>query len=106
MATYCDFGIFLNHALHDQPVIGLRQDSIQRKLLAEDKFTFKKACVIARAIELAERNTCELKAVESREVRAVSDRHESVRRKADQLPSSGHKKSCYRCGGQRKAVVC
>ena len=45
--------------------------------------------MIAQAIELAERNTCELKAAESRETQAVSDRHESVKRKADQPPNSG-----------------
>ena len=74
--------------------------------MAEDNFTFKKACVIAQAIELAERNTYELKAAESREVQAVSDRHETVKKKADQPPSSGPKKSCYHCGGQYKAEVC
>ena len=55
LATHCDFGTFLNDALLDQLVIGLHQDSIQRKLLAEDKLTFKKVCKIAQAIELAER---------------------------------------------------
>ena len=64
LATYCDFGSFLNDALHDQLVAGLSQDSMQRKLLAEDKLTFKKACEIAQTMELAERNTCDLKAVE------------------------------------------
>ena len=81
LVTNCDFGTFLNDALCDQLVVEFRLDSIQRKLLAENKFTFKKACKIAQAIELTERNTCELKAAESRKVRAVSDRHKSVRKK-------------------------
>ena len=51
---------------------------MQRKLLAKDKLTFKKACEIAQAIELVKRNTCELKAAESRDVQAVNDRHKSV----------------------------
>ena len=59
------------------------EDSIQRKLLAEDKLTFKKACEIAQAIELAERNSYELKAAESREVQAVSDRHKGIKKKAN-----------------------
>ena len=75
LVTHCDFGMFLNDALRDQLVIEFRLDSIQRKLLAENKLTFKKACKIAQAIELAERNTCELKAAESIKVQAVSDRH-------------------------------
>ena len=55
LSTHCDFGMFLNDALHDQLVCGLRQEAIQRKLLAEDKLTFKKASEIAQAMELAER---------------------------------------------------
>ena len=98
--------MFLNDSLHDQLVVRLLQDSIQRKLLAEDKLTFKKACEIAQAIELSEINTCELKAAEGREVQAVSDGHKSVKKRADQPAISGYKKSCYCCGGQHKAEVC
>ena len=86
-------------------IIGLCQDSIQKKLLAEGKLTFKKACEIAQAIELAERNTCELKAAESGEVQAVSDRHNSIKKKGDQ-PLVQDLKCWYHCGGQHKAEVC
>ena len=106
LATHCDFGSFLNDALRDQLVVGLSQDSMQRKLLAEDKLTFKKACEIAQAMELAERNTCDLKAAGSREVQAVSEKHKGVKKKTNQPPSIGPRKSCYRCGGQHKAEVC
>ena len=57
---------------------------MQKKLLAEDKLTFEKACEITQTTELAERNTCELEAAESREVQAVSDRQKSVQKKANQ----------------------
>ena len=43
LATHCDFGSFLNDALRDHLVVELSQDSIQSKLLAEDKRTFKKS---------------------------------------------------------------
>ena len=56
LSTHCDFGTFLNDALRDQLVCGLRQQAIQRKLLAKDKLTFKKASEIAQAMELGERN--------------------------------------------------
>ena len=105
LATHCDFGSFLNDAFCDQLVGGLSQDSIQRKLLAEDKLAFKKACEIAQAMELAERNTCDLKAAGSREVQAVSEKHKGIK-KTNQPPSIGPRKSCYRCGGQHKAEVC
>ena len=68
LVTHCDFGTFLNNAICDQLVIEFSQDSIQRKLLAEDKLTFKKACETAQAMELAKRNTCDLKVAGSREV--------------------------------------
>ena len=60
-------------------------------MLAEDKLTFKKAYEIVQAIELAGRNTCELKAAESGEVQVVSDRHNSTKKKGDQPLSLGPK---------------
>ena len=71
---------------------------MQRELLAEDKLTFKKVCEIAQAIVLVKRNTCELKAAESRDVQAVNDRHKSVTKKENQFSCPGSKKSCC-CGG-------
>ena len=97
--------ILLNDALRDQLAVGLSQDSIQRKLLDENKLTFKKVCEIAQAMELAERNTYDLKAAGSREVQAVSEKHISVKKKTNQPPSTGPKKCCYWCGGQHKAEV-
>ena len=109
LSTHCDFGSFLNDALRDQLVCGLRHETIQKKLLAEDKLTFKKACEIAQAMELADRNANELKATESGEVQAVSDKHKFTKKSSatKQLQSTdGIKKNCYRCGGQLKADVC
>ena len=112
LSTHCDFGTFLNDALRDQLVCGLRQEAIQRKLLAEDKLTFKKASEIAQAMELAERNTTELKAMDSTEVQVVSDKRKVVQHKQMQeisnqpLPVGGVKRSCYRCGGQHKPEFC
>ena len=57
MSTHCDFGSFLNDALHNQLVCGLCHKTMQKKLLAEHKLTFKKACEIAQAMELADRKT-------------------------------------------------
>ena len=65
LSTHCDFGSFLNDALRDQLVCGLRHETMQKKLLAEDKLTFKKACEMAQAMELADINANELKATES-----------------------------------------
>ena len=44
LADKCDFGTYLEQALRDWLVCGLRQEAIQRKLLTlEDPVTFKKA---------------------------------------------------------------
>ena len=57
-------------------------------------------------MELTERNTSDLKAVGSREVQAVSEKHKSLKKKTNQPPIIGPKKSCYRYGAQHKAEVC
>ena len=36
----------------------------------------------------------------------MSEKHKGVKKKTNQPPSIGPKKSCYRCGGQHKAEVC
>ena len=52
LSTHCDICLFLNDALRDQLVCGLCHKTIQKKLLAEDKLTFKKAYEIVQAMEL------------------------------------------------------
>jgi len=43
LADKCDFGSYLEQALRDWLVCGLRQEAIQRKVLTlEDSVTFKK----------------------------------------------------------------
>ena len=46
--THCEFGAFLNDALRDQFVCGLRQQSAQKKLLTEENLTFKRACELLK----------------------------------------------------------
>lgn len=111
LSTHCEFGAFLNDALRDQLVCGLHQESIQKRLLAEDKLTFKKASEIAQAMELAERNTTELKAIENTDVQAVSDKHRVNKKHSQSAPTQslrtgGAKKCCYRCGGSHKPEIC
>ena len=50
----CDFGAFLPEALRDRLVCGLRSETIQRKLLAEEKLTFEQAVQIASAMEMVD----------------------------------------------------
>ena len=60
LAKHCDFGDFLNDALRDRLVCGLNKESIQRRLLAEADLTFQKACEIAQAMEMVEKDASAL----------------------------------------------
>ena len=60
LAEHCKFGEYLNGALCDIFVCGLRDGNIQKWLLAEDKLTLKKATEFANAMETASRDAVEL----------------------------------------------
>ena len=83
---------------------GLCQEAIQRKLLAEDKLIFKKASEIAQAMELAERNTTGLKAMDNTAVQVASDNCKVVQHKQKQeisnrpLPVGGVKRVVIAAG--------
>ena len=59
LSITCDFGQFLDQALRDRLVGGLKSESAQKKLLTEEDkdLTFVKAVEIAEAIEAAEAST-------------------------------------------------
>ena len=86
-ADKCDFGTFLNRALRDQFVSGLRSREIQKKLLEEDK-DITECLKVANAGETA--------------VREEKSLHESVtvnfvRKKSLSVKPSERKKSSYQC---------
>lgn len=55
LASTCNFKQFLDEALRDRFVCGIRSENIQRRLLSETKLTFGNACQLAQAAELAEK---------------------------------------------------
>ena len=61
MAQTCEFGTFLNEALRDKYVVGMRTEKIQKRLLAEDKLTLTKAQQIAQGMEAAARDAKQFK---------------------------------------------
>ena len=65
LATTCEFGTFLNEALCDRLVCGLREESMQCWLLAEPNLELKRACELAQGMEAANGNAKEIQAKDS-----------------------------------------
>ena len=61
LAISCEFGEFLDQALRDRFVCRLKSEAIQKKLLAEDKWTIARAVEQARGMEVAAVESKELK---------------------------------------------
>ena len=100
LSNHCEFGDFLNEALRDRLVCGLYKESIQKRLLSEPDLTFTKACKIAQAMELADKNTSELQAATS--TTAINTVQNPIGEKAKKR--SGQ--NCYRCGGPHSPTTC
>ena len=52
LALECAFRVFLEEALQDRLVCGLRNVQLQKKLLAERELTFQKAFEMAQSMEM------------------------------------------------------
>ena len=61
LSTHCSFGDYLEQALRDRLVCGIRSENIQKRLLAEAELTLKRAVEIAVGMEAAEKTTKSLK---------------------------------------------
>ncbi|CAC5401678.1 unnamed protein product [Mytilus coruscus] len=72
---------------HYRLVYGIKEDRIQRRLLAEPGLTFKKAMEVATAMEMAAKNAQDLQVQEPKPVHKVTVRNEEF----------------YRCGGPHDA---
>ena len=64
LTEHCDFGATLNDMLRDWIVCGIRDASLQHRLLAEPELTFKKAFDLCQAAESAAKNVRELQAAQ------------------------------------------
>ena len=61
MAAFCNFGATLEDTLHDQIVWGIKNDSMQQRLLQELKLTYKKTLKLAQGLETVAQNVHTLK---------------------------------------------
>ena len=60
LSEHCEFGDFLDSALRDQLVLGLRNEAVQKRLLSEKDLTLKKATDISIAMEIANKDVLEM----------------------------------------------
>ena len=95
----CDFKEHLEEALRDRLVCGLRSEVVQRRLLAGENLTLKKAQELALGIETAAKNVCELQGTR----RAAEPRlQRDVCRVQREVTND-----CYKCGKQNhKSAQC
>ena len=95
--------------LRDRLVCGVKDERIQRRLLAESQLEFKNAMKLATAMETADKNTCDLQNGNSRTLENPEE--QQVNRvtkdppKEPKLPLRDSKqrnarRECFRCGGQ------
>ena len=61
LAIHCEFQEYLDQALRDRLVCGLKSEATQKRLLSEPNLTLKRAIEVAQSMEAAERNTQQLK---------------------------------------------
>ena len=91
LAVHDNYGEFLDRALRDRFVCRLSNPKIQNKLLNMEDLTFEKACRIAKAMEMAERNTQEFHPT-------ISESPQVNQLTAQDNKNTNHEK-CFRCGG-------
>ncbi len=107
LAEFCNYGNSLDKMLRDRLVWGVKDPSIQKKLLSEPDLTLVRAIQIAQSTETAEKNLREMdsnRESESKRVQYVADgkrqqygkgKYERTVR-TEQRGNSG--KECFRCG--------
>ena len=103
LATHCNFGNNLEDKLRDQLVCGLRNESVQRRLLSEVDLKYVKTIDIIRAAELADKNATAIRPSPTDATIHSIDRSNNkttYRRTVQQtLP-------CSRCGGRHRPSDC
>lgn len=103
LAHTCDFKDFLNDALRDRFVCGLRDEYYINRLLIERTLTFKSACDIALGLELARRDARQLTQTAVPQIQGIQKvqvQTRSTKKKlaAPRASSASTSSTCYRCG--------
>jgi len=99
LASHCEYGDSAKELIRDRLVCGVRDDTLQRTLLAVAKLTFDKAFELALLHESAVQNARLLR--DSSSAKTV---HYADPAGPPKDPSPG--KPCFRCGGRHHAKDC
>lgn len=105
LAMTCEFKAFLEEALRDRFVCGIRHSGIQKKLLSQAKLTTEKALELATSIETAERDLTEIQ--KESQVSSVQHKKSGWHPRSQRSKSrnrTGH--TCQRCGRSHKYGEC
>lgn len=107
IAQLCNFGPALEDMLRDRLVCGLRDDRVQRRLLAEPRLTLAKAFEVAQASEMAEKGVRALQppaAVVNVIAEPSVEEVYAVKTKSGEAQT--HWERCFRCGGRHSSMKC
>lgn len=99
LSIHCKFGTYLDTALRNQLVFGLRSQRIQNRLMEVNKLTLETAISTAVTMELSERGGVEMqhqKAVNS--IRSKSNKTNKKKYVSKYEKKLHEKNHCYRCG--------
>ena len=124
LSEHCVYGEVLEDMLRDRLVVGIADDTIQRRLLTEKDLTFKRALELAQGMELAAKNVQDIAQGQigvSQNIRSVQESSAEanwVERKASQVPvgrprpgpklaaKNGPKQNCVHCGWKHNPATC
>lgn len=98
LAIHCNFGTYLDTALRNQFVFGLKSSAAQKRCLEKKELKLNDAYEIALAAEMAEKGGAEIQSTQA----SSSGVH-----KIQKTVSTDKKSKCYRCGRtNHSADVC
>lgn len=115
MSTHCNFGDYLQKALRNQLVCGLRNRDVKRKLLGTKELDFEKALEIAYSFEATEEKSAEMTSQNINEIERTpreinqvrtSSSNKNFRNLSNPTTEGTSGVKCFRCAGQHLANVC
>ena len=106
LSMHCVFETFLNEALRDRLICGFAKEATQKRPLTEAELMFKKACEIAQAMEISDKNASELKSeVTKPRINVLKKPPEESKRNPNKRHQTGER-NFYCCGGSHSPTSC